>query len=244
MSRRFRRLAHLGISGWIMAGRRIAPWGLLVFALFQLKALSDKVRQVEDSEFSQVQSQVDQLRTELTRLSDSARDTEHELYQTRQTLKLVNQSLEQAKKRAPELTKAIDDANQASAAVKSGLPQAEEAAQLSATLAGTSAQLAEVAHALPEAKAAAALVPDVASVKALAALLDDEKKQLEAVQTALPKAEQAQALAKSLDSDAAALAALKDKTPNAEQLQVLQKDLAHAHEVLANIAPPVKPVAN
>ncbi len=98
MARRFRRLAHLGIAGWVTLGRRVAPWGLLVFALFQLKALSDKVRQVEESEFSQVQSQVEQLRQELTRLSDSARDTEHELYQTRQTLKLVNQSLEAAKK--------------------------------------------------------------------------------------------------------------------------------------------------
>jgi len=252
-----RRWAHLGVAGWIAVGRRVAPWGLLVFALFQLKTLSDKVKQVEESEFSAVQNQVETLRGDLTKMHESVMNTERELTETQKTLKSVNLTLEQAKKHAPELAKAIDDARDVSVAVKSGLPAAADAEQLAQSVQSAGGQMTQVLTNLPSVKTTGELSTDVDAAKqslarlpgleqaqALAAELADDQRRLDAIGAALPKPEQAVSLEKALEADEAVLVELKNKAPSAEQLQALQKDLARAHDVLANIAPATKGAAN
>src|SRR5262249_5956402 len=142
--RRFRRVRSMGFAGWMIIARRIAPWALLIFVTVQIKTLSERVRQVEESEFSKVQNQVEALKQQLEQLRDDAERAERDLNGTRAALAAVNQTLAEAKKGAPALKKAISEAETASEAVKAGMPSADEVSGLSQSVKSAGSQLGEV----------------------------------------------------------------------------------------------------
>ena len=108
--RRSRQLARYGWQGWAVFARRAAPWALLAFALVQLKTLSDKVREVESREFQAVREEVTGLRKTLGRLKSAVQTVESDVADTHASLKGVNEALERARHRVPELSRAIEEA--------------------------------------------------------------------------------------------------------------------------------------
>jgi chromosome segregation ATPase len=226
-----RRLSTMGWAGWIMLARRVAPWALLIFVSIEIKTLSEHVKQIEESEFSAVQNEVEGLRKELIALNAGAELARKQLDETNAALKAVNETLAQAKRNAPELAKAINDAHAVSVAVKGGLPTADEAASLNTTLMNAGGQLNEVVAQLPKAEAGAKLA---SSAAALGEALDAQQKKVDAVSAALPKPEQAATLAKALDG-------VKASLPTDEQLATLKRDVTRAHDALQRVAEPSRP---
>src|SRR4051794_32921485 len=96
--RRVRRFSTMGWAGWVMLARRAAPWALLVFVSVEIKRLSEHVRQVEESEFSAVQNEVEGLRNELVALNAGAEIARKQLEETNASLKALNAALAQAKR--------------------------------------------------------------------------------------------------------------------------------------------------
>src|SRR3954466_9558520 len=68
LHRKVQRLVGFGWKGWVLMARSAAPWALLAFALVQIKTLTGKVRDVQEREFSEVQSEVEAVRVDLVRL--------------------------------------------------------------------------------------------------------------------------------------------------------------------------------
>jgi hypothetical protein len=229
----------MGWLGWLALARKVAPWALLIFVSIEIKRLAEHVRQVEESEFSAVQNEVEGLRSELIRLNAGANIARRQLDETTAALRDMNATLAQAKRGAPELLRTVSEAQTASAAVKAALPTPEVAGELKQQLdqAGAKLPSADQLQALSDAVAAQQKHLDAVG----AALPKPEQaaavtKSLDAVSSAMPKPEQAAALAKALDADVAALGALKAGLPNEEQLQALKRDVSRAHELLAHVS--------
>ncbi|MBK7864487.1 MAG: hypothetical protein IPJ65_38960 [Archangiaceae bacterium] len=223
--RRWRKLRGMGWAGWVVVARRLAPWALLIFVTVQVKALSDRVRQVEDTEFSKLQAEVHQLATELGRLRTESEAMNHELVAGTEAMQSVNATLQEARREAPALTRLL-------AQVKTELPAAEAARRLSESLSTATGQLAQTEARLDELEAK---LPASTQAAAMAAALEQQQRKLDALGQALPKSEQAQALARQLEANLASASALKASLPSEEQLQALKAEVTKARERVARV---------
>jgi chromosome segregation ATPase len=205
---------------------------LLVVVMLQVKALSERVRQIEDAEFSKVQTEVELLRSELFRLRGQTELAEKELGDATDTLKVVNNALGRARHGAPELSKAISDAHTASEAVKNGLPSPDVADDLSRSVKTASEEATQTRNRLSEVESK---LPEATQASELTASLDAQQKRVDALGAALPRSDQVGALAKQLDADVSALIALRNGIPGDDQLQALRRELSRAHEMIAHL---------
>jgi chromosome segregation ATPase len=257
LRRKSHRLVRFGWKGWLVLARRAAPWALLAFALIQIKTLSDKVRQIENREFQAMQDEVNALRKDLGHLRADVQAADRQLSETEGSLKSVNESLERAKRRVPELSHAIEDANAASIAVRAALPDPEDATALSQSMQKVDGQLTGIVASLPSPDAGARLagsvqsatqavgdlqakLPDAARAAQLAAAIDGQQKRVDGLAAALPRVEQAVALTKALEANTAAATAVRNPIPSGLQKS---RDAAQALGVVRAAAVPAPSTA-
>jgi hypothetical protein len=260
LRRKLRRAGRFGWKGWLILLRRAAPWALLVFALAQIKTLSDKVRDVESREFQAVQDEVVGLRKDLVRMRDDGRLAERALLDSKASLKVVADAVEHSRRRAPELSATLDDATLGSQALRNALPASDAAARLKESLSGVEGQLAGVAKALPTGDTTGRLangidaachrvddiqarLPDGARITALTDSIDAQKKRLEALAATLPNADDAAALRKSIDDGRQAMTKLSASLPSADEMDALRRELAKVRLAVQELSAASKALA-
>lgn len=245
-------IKHLGWRYWVGLVRRAAPWVLLVFALMQVKTLNEKLRSVENDEFAAVKAEVRALRGELQAFRDDAARTHHALDESRDWVNTVDESLDRARKRAPEVAHRLGESESLVSALEKAIPATDSAAALATELHDTTATVGHVRSALPSIDASNALatnlsaasttvaqlrstLPEPAKGSALGAAVDTTSRHLQALDSAVPKADDAQALAKLIQAEAARLKSIQDALPSVEQVDALRRTMERTQEAVARL---------
>jgi chromosome segregation ATPase len=252
LKRRSRKWGRYGVKGWLVLLRRAAPWALLAVALLQIRTLADKVRRLEEQELGAVESEVVGLRKDLKKMRGDVQEADQELVQARTAFRVVEDTIDRARHRAPELTHALDEANASSQALREAIPPADQVTQLKQSLQTAGSELAGVVTSLPSADATRQLAKDLDAAThgvesleqslptaergtTLAATVAAEQKRLDALDAALPKAEAASALNSAMESEHKRLDAL------ATALALPKPALAQKLEAKAPPAPEIAP---
>jgi uncharacterized coiled-coil DUF342 family protein len=238
---------------WVGLVRRAAPWALLIFALFQVKALNEKVRDVENQEFKEVENEIRDLRLELRGFRVDVEKTHEQLSEAKDWVKTIDSSLEHARKNAPIVARGINDVHDSVDSLAKALPQAGAAASLASELGKASGTLDEIRLAMPPGNATSTLaaslaqttkavedirsgLPETGRAVELTTSIEAQKKRVAEIGGALPKAEDAMALAQSIQAEASAMKGLHKAMPAEEEIQVIRRELDEARDQAEHLA--------